>query len=64
VVRILEESHPSDREGRPAGGPDPRAPIAAIAFAEVGPDTGARLERAVAAAGGAADGRKTAPSGA
>ncbi len=51
VVRILEEGHPAD--GRPAGGPDPRAPLAAIAFAEVGPGTGARLERAVAAAGGA-----------
>ncbi len=51
VVRILEEGHPAD--GRPAGGPDPRAPLAAVAFAEVGPDTGARLERAVTAAGGA-----------
>jgi signal transduction histidine kinase len=52
VVRILEEGHPTEREGRPAGAPDARAPIAAIAFAEVGPGTGARLERAVAAVSG------------
>ncbi|HEX7126436.1 MAG TPA: HAMP domain-containing sensor histidine kinase [Thermodesulfobacteriota bacterium] len=50
VVRILEEGHASASEGRPAGAPDPREPIAAIAFAEVGPGTGARLDRAVAAA--------------
>lgn len=50
VVRILEEGHPTGSEGRPAGAPDPRATLAAIAFAEVGPGTGARLERAVAAA--------------
>lgn len=50
VVRILDEGHPTESEGRSAGAPDPRAPLAAIAFAEVGPGTGARLERAVAAA--------------
>jgi signal transduction histidine kinase len=53
VVRILEAGHP-EGEGRPAGAPDAREPLAAIAFAEVGPGTGARLERAAATAGGRA----------